>query len=387
MEVYELAHQFYAPTFSIEVGGKDLLELGVEIFSVTVNNTLKGADDFSFTINNPIDPGAKDFRYLKEKLFSLDFDDPKNEVVIKMGYGDRSKLTQVFSGIITAVDLTFPANGVSQMTIKGYDRSHKMMKDQHSDSWGSDNNFVSYSDVVEKIAQKPCYQFGVSNIEKTKDKHRLIKQDRQSDYDFIQQKLAKEISYEFFVIDKDIYFRSRKNNKETFTAELIWGRTLISFSPKINTANQISEVQVRGWDSAQQKPIIGKAKSGGEKGKEAGSRTGGQTIVCGSQGVVKEVCQPVSTQKEADDLAKSILENIALEYITGSGECLGLPGNLKEGAKTTPSIIAGEIISLKGLGETFSKKYYVEKVSHSISTSGFKTTFEITENSLNEKTL
>ena len=122
MDVASLAHHFYAPAFSIQVGDKDLLKLGVEIFSVTVNNTLEGADDFSFTINNPIDPGANDFRYLKEMLFSLDCHDPKNEVIIKMGYGDRSKLVQVFSGIITAVDLTFPANGVSQITIKGYVR-------------------------------------------------------------------------------------------------------------------------------------------------------------------------------------------------------------------------------------------------------------------------
>lgn len=387
MNVDSLAHHFYAPAFSIQVGSKDLLKMGVEIFSVNVNNTLEGADDFSFTINNPIDPHAEDFRYLLQKLFSLEFNNPQNEIIIKMGYGDRSKLSQVFSGIITAIDLTFPANGVSQMTIKGYDRSHKMMKELNADSWGSDNKQVRYSDVVKEIAAKPNYNFDTSNVVDSLEKHRQIKKENgQSDFDFIQNKLAKEIGFEFFIIDKDLYFRPRQNDKEFFTAELFWGRTLISFSPKINTSKQVGEVQVRGWDPAKQKPIIGKAKSGKEKGKDAGGRTGGQAV-SGNQGVVKYIWHPVKTQKEADDIAKAILEKTALDFITGSGECLGLPGDFKEGGKKEPAIIAGSNVSLQGLGKTFSKKYYVKKVSHTINTSGFKTTFEITENSINEETI
>lgn len=388
MNVELLAHHFYAPAFSIQVGGKDLLDLGVEIFSVTVNNTLEGADDFSFTINNPINPkDSDDFRFLKEKIFSVKFDDPQNEVIIKMGYGDRSKLAQVFSGIITAMDLTFPANGVSQMIIKGYDRSHKMMKDLNEHTWGSDNKAVSYSEIVKEIAAKPCNKLNVKNVVDTREKYKQIKKDKgQSDYDFIKNKLAKRIGFEFFVVDKDLYFRPRKNDKIITTAELTWGRTLISFSPKINTAKQASEVQVRDWDPAKQKPIIGKAKSGSEKGKDAVGRTGGQVVSCSqsqSQGAVKYVSEKVDNQKDADDRARAILEQTALDYITGNGECLGLPGDFREEGKNGPAILAGSKVSLMGLGKTFSKAYYVTKVTHSISTSGFKTTFEVAENSIN----
>lgn len=388
MDVAELSHHFYAPSFSIQVGGKDILDLGVEIFSVTVNNTLEGADDFSFSINNPIDPKAGDFRYLQKKIFSINFNDPENEVIIKMGYGDRSKLVQVFSGIITAMDLTFPANGVSQMTIKGYDRSHKMMKDLSQCSFGSDKALVSYSDIVKQIATKPCYNFGTSNIIDTHEKYRQIKKENgQSDYDFIKNKLADNVKFEFFVIDKDLYFRPRANDNNILTtAELIWGRTLISFSPKINTGKQASEVQVRDWDPARQEAIIGKAKSGSEEGKDAGGRTGGQEVSCSkdqSKGSTIYVYEKVRNQKDADDRAKSILEKTALNYITGSGESLGLPGNFKEGGKKEPAIIVGSKVNLQGLGTTFSKAYYVTKVTHNISTSGFKTTFEVSENSIN----
>ena len=376
MDIAKLPHNFYVPAFSIEVNGKELLKEGVEIFNVKVNNTLKGADDFSFTVNNPkVVETTKfedtEFRHLKNQLFKVG-----SNVTIKMGYGDRSRLKSVISGIITAIDFTFPANGISQMTIKGYDRSHKMMKGRHSDSWGSDNNPVTYSDVVKKIADKKQYRFGKSNIVETKEKHRQVKQDRQSDFNFIQKKLADEIGFEAFVINNDLYFRPRRNDSQDFVAELTWGRTLVSFSPKINTAKQVSEVQVRGWDPAKQKPIVGKAKRGSEQGRDRQGRSGGEAVATTQGEVVKNIWRPVSTQKEADDIAKSILEKIALDYITGSGESLGLP-----------EIVPGTNIKLKGLGITFNKLYYVERVSHSISTSGYKTTFEITENTINERTI
>lgn len=388
-DVSKLPHHFYAPAFSIKVGNEDLVQKemknNVEIFNVTVNNTLKGADDFSFTINNPIDPGAKDFRYFLENRFSLDCNNPKNQVIISMGYGDRSKLIMIFSGIITAIDVTFPANGVSQMTVKGYDRSHKMMKEQHSYNWGADKRQLTYSEIVKEIAER--YSLGTAYIEKTGGSCKQIKQEqKQTDFEFIQKKLADEIGYEVFVFDNDLYFRPRQNNSQSFTAELFWGSTLISFSPKVNNSKQVSEVQVRGWNPDKQKPIIGKATAGSEHGLDAGGRTGGQSVAANG-GYVKHVRRPVCTEKEAKDIAKSILEKIALKYVTGNGECLGLPSNFQDDSNEIPGIVAGKNIKLSGLGSTFSKIYYVDKVSHTISTSGFKTTFEITENSINEGTI
>jgi hypothetical protein len=370
MDIEKRHNHFYVPAFSIRVGKKqeDLLQHNVEIFSVTVNSTLKGADDFSFTVNNPIDPGADDFRYLKNQLFSVE---QTNDVTITMGYGDRSALQTVFSGIMTEVDLSFPANGVSQLTVKGFDRSHKMMKSQHSDSWGSDTNPVKYSDVVKKIADKPQYGFGKSQIVDTREKHRQIKQNRQSDFDFMQKKLADEIGFEVFVRGNDLYFRPRANDSSDTVAELVWGRTLLSFSPKINTAKQTSEVQVRGWDSSRQKAIVGKARPGDEHGRERGRKSGGEAVAATQGDVVKHIWKPVSTQKEADALAKSVLEKTALGYVTGSAESLGIP-----------EIMPGKNIQLSGLGKKFSKIYYIEKVTHTISTSGYKTTFDVTENSL-----
>jgi len=370
VDIEKRYNHFYAPTFSVRVGKaqKDLLQESIEIFSVSVNSTLKGADDFSVTINNAMLPGANDFLNFKNNLFSIDKD---NDITIKMGYGDRTALPTILSGIITGIEVSFPSNGISQLTIKGYDHSHKMMKGQHSDSWGSDNNPVKYSDVVKKIADKAQYKFGKSNIVDTREQHPQVKQDRQTDFDFIQNRLASEIRFEVFVRGNDLYFRPRANNSADVAAELIWGRTLVSFSPKLNTAEQISEVQVRGWDPSTQKAIVGKARHGAEHGRDPGREGGGDAVTATQGNVVRHLWRPVSTEKEAEDIAKSVLEKSALDFVTGSAESLGIP-----------DIMPGKNIKLSGLGKTFSKTYYIEKATHNISASGYKTTFDVKENTI-----
>ena len=370
MDIEKRYNQFRAPAFSVQVGKakKDLLEQNVEIFSVSVNSTLKGADDFSMTINNPFDLGANEFHHFKNDLFSLDKD---NDIIIKMGYGDRTALPTVFSGIITSIDASFPSSGVSQLTIKGFDYSHKMMKGKHSDSWGSDTSPVKYSDVVKKIASKPQYHLSTTKIIDTKEQHHQIKQYEQTDFDFIQKKLANEIGFEVFVRGTDLYFRPRANTTSDMVAELTWGTTLVSFAPKLNTASQISEVQVRGWDPSAQKPIVGRARHGDESGRDRGRKSGGDAVAASQGDVVWYIWRPVRTPKEAEDIAKSVLERIALGFVTGNAESYGIP-----------DIMPGKNIQLSGLGKTFSKAYYIEKVTHVIDTSGYKTTFDVMENTI-----
>lgn len=354
---------FYAPAFAIEVEGQDLLLEKVEVFGVTVNLPLEGAADFSFTVNNPFDHGVGEFRYLKNGLL-----DVGKNVVIKTGYGDRKGLKPVLTGLITGVDVSFPANGISQLSVKGYNNLHKLMKDQVSKNWGSDNP-IKYSDIVREIAGK--YRLDTAHVEDTREPHRQIKQDRESDYDFIKKKLAEKLGFEVFVLENSLYFRTPANEKRDVITTLEWGRTLISFSPQINLANQVSAVEVRGWNSTDQQPIIGRAQKGEESGRDRGRRSGGEAAA-GSQGeTARHFWRPVPNRREATDIAKSILDRLSKEFVTGNGECIGIP-----------DILPGKNIELAGLGHKFSKVYYLEKVTHSVSSSGYKTTFSVKESTI-----
>jgi len=51
--------------------------------------------------------------------------------------------------------------------------------------------------------------------------------------------------------------------------------------------------------------------------------------------------------------------------LTGSGSCVG-----------DPTIRAGQLIRLDGMGPDFSGDYRISTATHSIDTSGYRTTFE-----------
>lgn len=358
---------FYAPVYRIMVDGKDLLQERIEVFGVTVNNTLDGADDFSFTVNNYFDV-HKDRFPLLEKGGLLEIEKAAGkEVEIKMGYKDRSGTKTVFLGLITAVDVSFPANGISQLTVKGYDYSHPMMKGSNSDTWGSSEKPVKYSDVVKKIVTEK-YKLSTKNIENTLEQHPQVKQDQKSDFDFIKSDLAEKIGFEVFVFEKEFYFRPPASNKDDFITTLEWGKSLVSFSPEINTASQVTEVEVRGWDPKKQKAIIGTAKKGEEHGREGGRKSGGELV---GGNVVQHVWRPVYNDKEAKNLAESILNKISEGLVKGNAECIGIP-----------EILPGKNIKLTGFGQKFSKPYYIERTTHSISSSGYKTTFSVKESTI-----
>lgn len=346
---------FYAPAFSIEIDGKEIKSLGAEIGGVTVDNIIDGADQFSFSVNNPYNPSSSEFKWSENGFFEVG-----KKVEIKMGYG--SKMELMLMGIITSVKLLFPAGGASQIEISGYNLSHLMMKGKRSNSWNDKKD----SQVAAEIGGR--YGLSASSVEDSKVVHPKIKQDKESDYDFIK-KLADRNGFEFFVFKKTIFFRKPAKEADPLVT-LQWGKTLFSFSPEINIAEQATDVKVIGWDPVSKKEIVGKATKGEEEKKKgkSGSEMAGKIY---KEKVVEEIRKPVYKQAEADALAKAILNKMSEGFVKGTGECIGLP-----------FLKPGNTIQLESLGKKFSKKYYLEKTTHSIGVSGYKTTFGVRDNSI-----
>ena len=121
---------------------------------------------------------------------------------------------------------------------------------------------------------------------------KVIKQAGESDFKFLER-LAKENYYEFFVSGETLYFRQPIKKKN----EILWlhwsgVKFLLSFHPEINLANQITEVEVRGWDPKTKKEIVGKAQTGDEVGRD-----------------------PDRTRKSGGDLVREIFKKSIVELI------------------------------------------------------------------------
>ena len=357
MDIVALEQKYqdlYAPTFEIFIEGQNILHLGVEVTDVNVDNTLDGADTFSFTVFNAFDPINRELRSFVESVFVFDA-----EVEIKFGYG--SQIETIMLGIITAVKLDFPAGGSPQVDVSGFDLSYRMMKQKKPRSWDDQKD----SEVVQNIAQE--YQL-TENIDYTDTQYeQIIKQEKENDFEFLNR-LAERNYYEFFVFNKTLYFR-KPQYKATAIITLEWQKSLVSFSPDFNIAERVFEIQVIGQNTDQQKNIVATAKIFNDeiskifRNKAKRARQGQQAT---EQLLKEQVKQPVKSEKHAEGLAKSILLKKHEDVLKGSGESIGIP-----------DILAGKNIELKGLGSQFSNTYYIEQTNHSINNSGYKTTFNV----------
>lgn len=344
---------FYVPAFRIEVGGEDIVaKKFLEVSTVQVDNTLKGADRFTFTVNSTFNFETREFAHLTD-LFAFGA-----AVVIYMGYHEGGALTLMHRGIITAVQTSFPASGLPQINVSGYDRTYCMGKGKRSRNWADKTD----SEVVSLVAR----EYGLNPIVvDTQVKFPKTEQSQESDLQFLE-KLAERNGYEIYAFDNDLYFQPPGNDKEA-VVELEWGKGLKTFSPEINISEQISKVEVRGWDIKNKQEIVGVSGQGDEKGRESNEQSGAEIVkkICKEQGELK-IRVPVFSKQEAERRADAILKARSEMFVQGGGESIGLP-----------EILADKNVSLLGLGKLFSKTYYVEQSTHTVSTSGYNTAFKV----------
>jgi phage protein D len=356
---------FYVPSYLIKVNGKDLLrDLFLEISSVQIDNPLQGPNRFTFTVNSGFDFENREFRLTKDFPLLFDLFAFGSAVEISLGYMNNKELTKMMQGKITSVQTSFPAGGLPQINVSGFDLSYCMGKNKRSRNWSDKTDTY----IVKEIANE--YGLNPKEVEDTRVKHPKTEQSQESDLQFIKR-LAERNDFELFVHLQDLYFRDAADDAVA-VLELEWGRGLLSFSPEFNIAEQVTKVEVRGWDINTKKEIVGTAGIGEETGRDPGRLSGGEMLKkCCRDHTELKVRRPVFSQQEAKRRAEAILKERAQQFVQGSGESIGIP-----------EIWAGTNIKLSGLGKPFNKTYYIEQSTHTINTSGYRTTFKVKDTTI-----
>jgi phage protein D len=314
----------------VNVGGTKFDEYSEKVSDVVVDTTTDGADHFSITLTYPFDHEQVSFEELKWSTF-----EPGKSVEISFGYGEST--TKVFTGSIETVEPEFTTNEPPKVIVTGYSALRKMMKGTNSKSWKK----KSVGKIAKSVASKSLKSV---KTKKASAKLQRVFQDDQSDYQFVTQ-LANKYGFEFFASMGEGQFRPRSEGASSDpVAELYYGESLESFTAEMRPPNH-GEVEVRYWDEKKKKTIKGSAKNKKGSGKR-----------------VYRV--PVESKSEAKDIAKSKLEALRVE---GTAETFGIP-----------SIVAGKVVKLKGLGSKFTKNYYVTQATHRMGDTGYRMSFEVT---------
>jgi len=274
----------------------------------------------------------------------------------------------MIDGEITAVHPHFASRGPTTLVLQGFDRLHRLRRGRKS------RTFLKMCDreIAQRIADEHGLQLQCSDPPNINHEH--VYQHNQSDLDFLVLR-ATRIGYEVKVEDRTLHLRRSQESRAKVTT-LEWGEPgdteLASLVLRLSTADQVSEVIVQGWDPKEKRQIVGRARTGDESTRMAGSQTAGEVATAAfgrSQRIV--VDYPIATVDEAEALARAKFNELSQGYITGEGLSLG-----------NPDIRAGAVIELKGLGKLLSGLYYVVNSNHTCGRDarGYLTQFTVTRN-------
>jgi Bacteriophage probable baseplate hub protein len=343
-----------APEFRIEIDGREVPEaLRADLIGVRVLEDVEATGMFSIRLN------CWDGLEMKVKWIDDDLLREGKSVVVHMGY--RDQMAEVFAGEISGLEPDFHTAEAPALTVRGYDRSHRLMKQKKTRSYLR----MKDSDIARQIASDAQLS---PKIEDSGVVLEYVLQHNQTNLEFLQQR-AERIGYEVFVQAKTLCFRPRSIGG---AEALVLRREveLLEFYPRSTTMNQVADLTVRGWDPKQKREFVAKSQPGDVRGR-LGATSGPaamQRSFAGARSLTAR--SPVSSQAEADRVAAALLNEMALQHVTGDGVCIG-----------RPDLRAGCLVKIEGIGQRFGGLYYVTSTEHSYSRGrGYRTAFSVKRN-------
>ena len=279
-----------------------------------------------------------------------------DEIEIEAANADGERVVLI-KGEITALEPAFGEGMVSVLTVRGYDKSHRLYRETKTATYLNAKD----SDLADRIAQAAGLQ---TEVDTTNTVYDHIFQHNQSDLEFLMDR-AWRIGFECFVSEDKLVFRKPKNTASP-EVTLTWGNDLLTFDVRMTLAEQVDQVIVKGWDVDRKEAIIGEADNGSLYPEIEESQNGARWASDFGTGKKVIVDQPVISQAEADALAAARLDEISGAFVEAEGT-----------AFRRPEIKAGERVRIEGLGDRMTGSYLVTNATHSFTTEGLKTVFTV----------
>jgi len=372
---------FYAPYFEVQIKGrklpKDVLN---DVTQVSYTDKVDDLDSFEITVNN-WDADELRFKYEPPgdtrvaRMF-----DPGQHIDLYMGYVNNKR--KMLVGEITTLQPNFPESGGPSLTVGGLNILHGFRKKQHTWAWEDKTD----SQIAREIAtnrlsdHRPGLgltrkRFKTPNESDEKAETSVFMKN-QFDIVFLLERarhrgytisLKMEPDSQGNELPSLTFGRSEKVREVTY--ELEWGKTLSSFRPTLQTANQISKVTVRGWNRQTKSGFAGTAelRRDGPANQDWQNR-----IARALDGRHEEITDAaVRNKDEATRMAKDRLANHSRRMITATGATVGLP-----------DLRAGCVVFIRGfsppkeIAASFDGKYFVTETTHTINDQGYRTQFK-----------
>lgn len=343
---------FLAPSFEIQVNGKELPQgkyhiPGVEV-EISASGTVGGC---TFSI-----AGQYDYQNKKWLNDASTIIKPGVKITVLGGYS-KSR-TELFHGYVDDYSLQFDQEGTPSIKVNGLDGLGYLMNMCQPFYAGEKQP----KQIVESVLQK-CQAAGYAkkiHVGQLTGFETPIIKEQMDDWKFLQM-MAERYGSSLFAIDGELIF----DNVLTKTSPILtltMNKSLRSFTRRVSLAHQIGKVEIFGRD-VNQKAIQGSASTvtaGGE------GKTAAEWVTGLKDAVLRERNEYVRTQKECEILAQNRLNSIAMGFVSGEGECVGIP-----------ELIPGRYLKIDGGDDLTNGTYFITKVFHRFTASEYTTRFEV----------
>ncbi len=313
-------------------------------------------------------------------LFVLRFRDPDRSVLAnaKVKIGSTAKISvltadsqtpeALISGEVTALEAEFDSTGTFTV-IRGYDQAHRLFRGRRTETYTQS----TASDVATQVARRAGLKVGT--VDATSTVHDHISQGGVTDWEFLNR-LAGEIGYEIVVKDGKFDFHKPKTAEsaptpggpaDTNPLVVKMGTDLLRFRSVVTSAEQVKEVQVRGWDLAEKKALTANAPAAT---KTAVLPTTSPAKIAAAFGDPVYVASDSAyrSQSEVDAAAGALAEQIAGAFAEFEGVARG-----------NPKLRANAAISVENIGAPFEGKYTITTSRHRYDpATGYTTAFAVT---------
>jgi hypothetical protein len=300
--------------------------------------------------------------------------DIQNTLTLALGYVGEG-VHHMFKGEITGITATFPNGGMPTITVVAHDKLHRLGEGKITRGFGLLPDFLTAMLLSAEHLIIPLVDPTIVAASTVVAVLKAIfvgsgrKQVGQSDLEMLAD-IAKDYDADFWVED-DVLYLSRFLKEYSPSSTLSWRKSLLDFTPRLTTVGQVAGVSMKFtlreiplsfvvsvyWDFDNER--IGVVVLPGIAAA-AGLPFSGPNFSIVDQPIASPVDLAGSALRIVSELRSRLNKRM-----TGSGSCVG-----------DPSIRAGKLIRLDGMGPDFSGDYRVSSATHTIDASGYQTHFE-----------
>ncbi|MFF3092033.1 VgrG-related protein [Streptomyces cyaneofuscatus] len=315
-------------------------------------------------VNTLVEGYVDDSRTLPD-LFLLRFRDPDRVLLEQAGLkiGTEARLlaragggtapTPLLEGVVTALEVELDETGTFTV-VRGLDESHRLFRGRRVASYQN----MTLADICGQVAQRAGLKPGPVDIAGPVLEH--IAQPNVTDWEFVRG-LAEEAGAQAYVREGQLHITrpaeagsapdtSARAERDPLVLEL--GSNLLRCRAGISAAEQVSEVEVRGWDVQAKQPLVGRAPAGTSSTLELGVTAAEVSAPFGeARFVVTDAAY--GTQAQVDQAAKALAERIAGSF-----------AELEAVIRGNPEVRAGSAVALNAVGAPFEGRYTVTASRH-----------------------